>query len=107
MKKIGIYIHIPFCIKKCDYCDFISYSDKNNLVECYIKNLKEEITEVLQKEDYKVQTIYIGGGTPSSIHSKHIVEILETIQNAKIRYTNRNNHRSKSRNNYETEIIRL
>ena len=43
MKEIGVYIHIPFCIKKCDYCDFISYCDKKDLVEEYIEKLKEEI----------------------------------------------------------------
>ena len=80
MKNLGIYIHIPFCIKKCDYCDFISYCDKNNLIEVYIEKLKEEITNNLDNKEYTVKTIYIGGGTPSSIDSKDIVEILNTIK---------------------------
>ena len=42
MKEIGVYIHIPFCIKKCDYCDFVSYCDKSNLIDKYIaKNGKD------------------------------------------------------------------
>ena len=48
MKEIGVYIHIPFCIKKCDYCDFISYCNKQDLVEEYIEksldNLIKQIT---------------------------------------------------------------
>lgn len=80
MKNLGIYIHIPFCVKKCDYCDFISYCDKKNLIEAYIEKLKEEITNNLDNKEYTVKTIYIGGGTPSSIDSKYIVDIMNTIK---------------------------
>ena len=83
MKNLGLYIHIPFCVKKCDYCDFVSYCDKNELVEKYINALKNEIKINLgeiDKSDYKISTIYIGGGTPSSIDSKYIIDILETIK---------------------------
>ena len=81
MKELGIYIHIPFCKQKCTYCDFISYSDKNNLVEKYMRELKQEIKNNADNVNkYKISTIYIGGGTPSYIESKHIVEILETIK---------------------------
>ena len=80
MKEIGIYIHIPFCVKKCDYCDFVSYCDKSNLIEEYIEKLKEEIQSNLKNEEYKIKTIYIGGGTPSSIDSKYVVDILNTVK---------------------------
>ena len=80
MKTLGIYIHIPFCVRKCDYCDFVSYCDKSNLVEVYIEKLKEEIQTNLNNKDYKIKTIYIGGGTPSSIASKYIIDILNVIK---------------------------
>ena len=86
MKELGLYIHIPFCKKKCDYCDFISYSGKDNCIKEYVEALKNEIKHELNKvinnskEDYIVTTIYIGGGTPSFISSKHIVEIINTIK---------------------------
>lgn len=90
MKEVGIYVHIPFCKHKCYYCDFISFADKNSLIEEYIKWLKYEIKEVGQgnRLDYEnklddlvlVKTIYIGGGTPSFIESKYIIEILKTIK---------------------------
>ena len=77
-KEIGLYIHIPFCAHKCDYCDFISFANKEDKVEQYIKQLKEEINQE-RLEQYKITTIYIGGGTPSFIKSKDIVEILKLI----------------------------
>ena len=46
MKKLGIYIHIPFCKKKCDYCDFISFENKETYIENYIKALKKEIYNI-------------------------------------------------------------
>lgn len=81
MKELGIYVHIPFCKQKCSYCDFISYWDKNDLVEKYIEVLKQEIkTNTEDVSKYEISTIYIGGGTPSYIESKHIEEILKTIK---------------------------
>ena len=79
MKEIGIYIHIPFCIKKCEYCDFISYCNKKEYVPQYINALKKEIKNNINKE-YKITTIYIGGGTPSSIEENYIADIIETIK---------------------------
>lgn len=81
MKEIGIYIHIPFCIKKCLYCDFTSFSDKKEMIEKYIKALKKEIEETLKNKNFIAKTIYIGGGTPSCIESKYIEQILNSIRN--------------------------
>ena len=97
MKELGLYIHVPFCIKKCDYCDFISYCDKTEYIEKYIDSLKKEMndtvgalsmkntnreyqTTTIENSDYQLTTIYIGGGTPSSIDSRYIVDILNTIK---------------------------
>ena len=81
MKELGIYVHIPFCKRKCAYCDFISFSGKARLIEKYVEALKREINEYkISKEDYVVKTIYFGGGTPSFIESKYTVEILEAIK---------------------------
>lgn len=81
MKEIGLYIHIPFCKKKCSYCDFISFANKNNLIKDYIKALKKEIQFNKNRAvDYIIDTIYIGGGTPSYIDEKYVVELLEEIK---------------------------
>lgn len=89
-KQIGLYIHIPFCKQKCNYCDFCSYAEKQDLISKYIKCLLQEIKEVGSnnrvdfengKDDlFSVKTIYIGGGTPSLIESKYIVKIMEEIK---------------------------
>jgi len=77
-KEIGLYIHIPFCAHKCDYCDFISFANCTNKIEEYIDKLKEEILEE-KLEQYKITTIYIGGGTPSFVDSNYIVDVLNLI----------------------------
>ena len=76
--EIGVYVHIPFCKKKCDYCDFISYYNKDNLIYDYVQAVKAEIQS--QNIKPEITTIYIGGGTPSYIDSKYIIEILEKIK---------------------------
>lgn len=77
-KEIGLYIHIPFCAHKCDYCDFVSFSNKEEIIEQYIQKIIDEI-EMEKLKQYKIKTIYIGGGTPSFIPSKYIVKILQSI----------------------------
>lgn len=83
-KELGIYIHIPFCKHKCYYCDFVSFSNKEEIVEKYIKAVIKELKKYLENKEfmknYNVTTIYIGGGTPSYIDSKYIVEILKEIE---------------------------
>lgn len=78
MEHIGVYVHIPFCSKKCYYCDFVSYAGKKNQIPQYIEALKKEI-DFYDFNKYIVDTIYIGGGTPSFIDSTYIVQILEKI----------------------------
>lgn len=74
--NISLYIHIPFCIRKCSYCDFLSFSDFSK-AEMYKTALLREIE--LFKTDKKVKSIFIGGGTPSAVDSIFITEIVETI----------------------------
>ncbi|NMB43757.1 MAG: oxygen-independent coproporphyrinogen III oxidase [Clostridiales bacterium] len=77
---LGIYIHIPFCDKKCDYCDFLSGPANNQTKEAYSKAIIEEIKAYKDlMDDYLVKTIFIGGGTPSSIEANYIVQILDSI----------------------------
>ncbi len=71
-------MHIPFCKAKCYYCDFISYANKENIIKAYINALLKEI-KYRDLEKYNIDTIYIGGGTPSILDSKYIKEILEKI----------------------------
>lgn len=80
-ENIGIYIHIPFCKKKCFYCDFVSYENKENLIQEYIDTVCLEIlqnAEILS--EYNISTIYFGGGTPSLIKAEYIKKILNTLK---------------------------
>ena len=74
----GIYIHIPFCKKKCSYCDFhfsTSLSKKDDIILCLIKEL--EIRKNYLNEN--IETIYFGGGTPSLLSKKEIMSIIDKI----------------------------
>lgn len=83
IKELGIYVHIPFCKQKCYYCDFVSYAKSEGRVDEYIKALKKEIKEesnMINNEEYSINTIYIGGGTPSYIDERYITEIVNEIK---------------------------
>lgn len=80
-KELGLYIHIPFCVKKCRYCDFLSSTGDDYVKGQYVEALLREIRSYKElAERYLVKTIYIGGGTPSSLEAEHIVKIMETIK---------------------------
>ena len=66
MKELGIYIHIPFCVKKCAYCDFLSAPAGDGEMEQYVKMICREIVEKSAgKKEHLVTSIFFGGGTPS------------------------------------------
>lgn len=77
-KKLGVYVHIPFCKKKCYYCDFISYVNKEELYDGYVDRLIEEI-ESFDYKNYEIESIFIGGGTPTVLKPTKINKIIEAI----------------------------
>ena len=79
--SLGIYIHIPFCLSKCPYCDFNSKVIDSDLAEEYVKSLLKEIQAFSnsQPERMFVETIYFGGGTPSILKTSQLGEILEKV----------------------------
>lgn len=80
MGKIGIYVHIPFCKQKCKYCDFVSFQCKEEKYADYFKCLIKEIVDKSNEIKDHIDTIYIGGGTPSIVPAKYIEEIIRTIK---------------------------
>ena len=79
MQNFGIYVHIPFCERKCKYCDFTSFDKCDEMIkEKYVECLMKEIENTHIPE--KITTIYIGGGTPSSLPAEKIQKILEKIK---------------------------
>lgn len=80
MKSISIYIHIPFCVKKCQYCDFLSAPADSRAQEVYLRALKQEIREQAARyREYEVQTVFIGGGTPTAVPCEKLCEVLKTV----------------------------
>ena len=78
-KELGLYIHIPFCHTKCTYCDFNTYSGLENLIDDFSESIYKEINFWGIREFYKVDTIFIGGGTPSYVDTEIIKNILNKI----------------------------
>lgn len=79
-KELELYIHIPFCVRKCAYCDFLSASAGEETIEKYVKALIREIYAHRDKaEIYKVVTIFLGGGTPSVLSGKQMGRILKAL----------------------------
>ncbi|MBE3091726.1 MAG: oxygen-independent coproporphyrinogen III oxidase [Candidatus Atribacteria bacterium] len=77
--ELGLYLHFPFCISKCPYCDFNSYQLKDdNQISSYISAFYQEITAYSQKlKKSNIKTIYLGGGTPTILSGVQIYNILE------------------------------
>ncbi|OON87922.1 hypothetical protein BXO88_01725 [Oribacterium sp. C9] len=79
-KQLELYIHIPFCAKKCNYCDFLSYPMNEQAHAEYVEKLCREIElGASLGEDREISTIFIGGGTPTILDPKHIAVIMASI----------------------------
>ena len=78
--KLELYIHIPFCVRKCKYCDFLSAPADSTTIDLYIRQLVDEIkTQSQFYEEYTVSSIFLGGGTPSILKSALVTNILSAI----------------------------
>ncbi|MBO5906869.1 MAG: radical SAM family heme chaperone HemW [Clostridia bacterium] len=83
-KPIGLYVHIPFCIKKCAYCDFCSFPTSSvdiSLTEEYVDALVEEI-ESYRELNLTLDTVFIGGGTPSLLSVHQLAKIMRSVEKA-------------------------
>ncbi|MBD5460541.1 MAG: oxygen-independent coproporphyrinogen III oxidase [Lachnospiraceae bacterium] len=81
MKQLSIYIHIPFCVRKCSYCDFLSFPSKENEREEYVETLLEEIRlESSGYAAYEVRTVFFGGGTPSLLTPAQMERIMVCLR---------------------------
>lgn len=94
-KKLGVYIHIPFCVQKCSYCDFLSFACDAKIKDAYCRALMLEIDarssmntsnnemhskDMILSDEFIVDTVFFGGGTPSSIDAFHIVNIIKKLK---------------------------
>lgn len=80
-KELGIYIHIPFCVRKCDYCDFLSAPGTEETKRAYVEALISEIWSYQGRTSaYVVPTLFFGGGTPSCLPEEDIIRIMSVIK---------------------------
>ena len=80
--SLELYVHIPFCIRKCQYCDFLSGPSDQETQNHYVDALCREIRSVSQKESYEVISVFVGGGTPSVLSGKQLCRIMDEIRQA-------------------------
>lgn len=76
----AVYIHIPFCIKRCYYCDFITYAGQGDLIGKYVETLLDEIEAYRGRITDPIDTVYFGGGTPSVLPAKTIASIITALK---------------------------
>ena len=77
---LELYVHIPFCVRKCQYCDFLSGPSDEETKDRYIEALLKEIRAAEHTEDYEIVSVFIGGGTPSVLKAEAIASIMRTLQ---------------------------
>ena len=81
MKPLGIYLHVPFCVQKCRYCDFLSAPACGEVRRAYLDALKREIASRTEElKSYSIHSLYIGGGTPSILSPEEFGEIARTLR---------------------------
>lgn len=82
-RELELYIHIPFCVRKCAYCDFLSFATNKDTMEAYVDALIQEIdsyqNDSLFHEEYVVSSVFVGGGTPSLLEEEQIKGIFDAI----------------------------
>ena len=80
MTPFGVYVHVPFCRERCDYCAFATYTDRDHLMERYADACVLEVQRVFGAADLALPTsIFFGGGTPSRLHPDTLCRILDAI----------------------------
>lgn len=81
MSTVGLYIHLPFCARKCRYCDFNSYADRDELIPAYVDALAGELEKHAQEAGpAPVDTVFFGGGTPTRVGAGFLERLLGCIQ---------------------------
>lgn len=78
-REMELYIHIPFCRKKCNYCDFLSFPAGQETMDAYVQMLIREIREAENREEM-VTSVFLGGGTPSILSGRQIQGILDACR---------------------------
>ena len=79
MASFGVYVHIPFCASKCDYCAFATWTDRHQLTDAYLAALQREIADARVEGMPVAETVFVGGGTPSMVPAESLAEVIADI----------------------------
>jgi putative oxygen-independent coproporphyrinogen III oxidase len=75
----GVYVHIPFCASKCDYCAFATWTDRHHLVDAYLQALRTEISRAVDNGLRVADTVFVGGGTPTLVPADELAAVIASI----------------------------
>ncbi|WP_051063013.1 radical SAM family heme chaperone HemW [Ilumatobacter nonamiensis] len=75
----GVYIHIPFCASKCDYCAFATWTDRDHLVDTYLDTLELDITRAVDAGLPVASTVFVGGGTPTLVPPERLAQVIAAV----------------------------
>ncbi|HUV57858.1 MAG TPA: radical SAM family heme chaperone HemW [Acidimicrobiales bacterium] len=79
MSAFGVYVHVPFCAHRCDYCAFATYADRDHLMDEYVDAVVEEISWAVRDGLEPATSVFFGGGTPSRLAPEQLLRILDVI----------------------------
>jgi len=79
MAPFGVYVHIPFCRAKCDYCAFATWVDRHHLTDAYVESVKLEIARAIGSGMPAATSVFVGGGTPSMLPADQLMEVIAAI----------------------------
>jgi putative oxygen-independent coproporphyrinogen III oxidase len=78
-REFGVYVHVPFCASKCDYCAFATWTDRHHLVEAYMAALQTEIAHAVRDGIPEATSVFVGGGTPTLVPGELLAAVIGAI----------------------------
>ncbi len=78
-QPLGVYVHIPFCASKCDYCAFATWTDRGHLIEAYLDAVRLDIEATMGRPGHRATSVFVGGGTPSLVPAEQLARVLRAI----------------------------
>ncbi|MGA1754902.1 MAG: coproporphyrinogen-III oxidase family protein [Ilumatobacteraceae bacterium] len=79
MTDFGVYVHVPFCRHRCDYCAFATFTDRDHLMVRYVEAVRAEVRREIERGMKSADTVFFGGGTPSRLAPELLMSILDVI----------------------------
>ncbi|MEJ7561668.1 MAG: radical SAM protein, partial [Ilumatobacteraceae bacterium] len=77
--EFGVYVHVPFCSSKCDYCAFATWTDRAHLVDAYMATMETEIGRAVDGGMPVATSVFVGGGTPSLVPGESLAGVISAI----------------------------